>query len=226
MERYSQRRTDCRRSAAMPGQGCGCNHMTPRNPSCGCNHPMPGQAGCGPTPRGGSCNGSMTGNRDTGRGGSCGCNNPMNRNHSRGGCGNSMDRRDSRGTSCGCGNSKDRRDFRDTSCGCDNSKDRRDSRDTSCGCEGSTGRRDSRDTSCGCESSMTERADSSCRFAADYNVCRPGSCISEANAKVGMGCVPWQQWECTYPLDRGLFIGTVFPSLDKPFVIGRCAVRP
>ncbi|QNM05096.1 spore coat associated protein CotJA [Qiania dongpingensis] len=41
-----------------------------------------------------------------------------------------------------------------------------------------------------------------------------------------MAFVPWQQWECTYPLDQALFIGTVFPSLDKPFVIGRCAVRP
>ena len=53
----------------------------------------------------------------------------------------------------------------------------------------------------------------------------PGETASQENARVGMGYVPWQKWECTYPLDRALFTGSIFPSLDKPFVIGRCAVR-
>ncbi|MBQ2404685.1 MAG: spore coat associated protein CotJA [Lachnospiraceae bacterium] len=39
---------------------------------------------------------------------------------------------------------------------------------------------------------------------------------------VGMGYVPWQNWETTYPLTQGYHRGTIFPSLDYPFVIGRC----
>ncbi len=40
---------------------------------------------------------------------------------------------------------------------------------------------------------------------------------------VGMGYVPWQQWRQTYTLEQGLRQGTIFPELDYPFVIGRCA---
>ena len=39
---------------------------------------------------------------------------------------------------------------------------------------------------------------------------------------VGMGYVPWQSWENTYPLAQGYHRGTIFPSLDYPFVMGRC----
>lgn len=39
---------------------------------------------------------------------------------------------------------------------------------------------------------------------------------------IGMGYVPWQQWQQTYALDRGLCRGTIFPELDLPFVMGRC----
>lgn len=39
---------------------------------------------------------------------------------------------------------------------------------------------------------------------------------------VGMGYVPWQSWENTYPLAQGFQRGTIFPSLDYPFVMGRC----
>ncbi|MCI8506363.1 MAG: spore coat associated protein CotJA [Lachnospiraceae bacterium] len=75
---------------------------------------------------------------------------------------------------------------------------------------------------------MNPRPSCSCQPVnrAGFNVCRPGECPPDANSDIAMGYVPWQQWECTYPLNRGLFIGTVFPSLDKPFMIGRCAVRP
>lgn len=38
----------------------------------------------------------------------------------------------------------------------------------------------------------------------------------------GMGYVPWQNWETTYPLAQGFRRGTIFPSLDYPFVMGRC----
>lgn len=39
---------------------------------------------------------------------------------------------------------------------------------------------------------------------------------------VAMGYIPWQQWQPTYALDRGLARGTIFPDLDLPFVMGRC----
>ena len=105
---------------------------------------------------------------------------------------------------CGCGSSQ--------SSGC-----------SGCGSSQSFGR-----PGCSCGSSLaSERSGCSCgqESAASYNICRPGSAPSEQNAMVGIGYVPWQQWECTYPLDRALFSGTIFPSLDKPFLIGRCAVR-
>lgn len=39
---------------------------------------------------------------------------------------------------------------------------------------------------------------------------------------VGMGYIPWQQWQQTYPLAQGFNRGTIFPDLDLPFVMGRC----
>lgn len=39
---------------------------------------------------------------------------------------------------------------------------------------------------------------------------------------VGMGYIPWQQWQQTYPLEQGLRRGTIFPDLDLPFDMGRC----
>jgi len=39
---------------------------------------------------------------------------------------------------------------------------------------------------------------------------------------VGMGYVPVQPWECPYPIERGFQRGTIFQSLDYPFVMGRC----
>jgi len=39
---------------------------------------------------------------------------------------------------------------------------------------------------------------------------------------VGMGYIPWQQWQQTYPLDQALYKGTIFPDLDLPFTMGRC----
>ncbi|MCI8454635.1 MAG: spore coat associated protein CotJA [Lachnospiraceae bacterium] len=39
---------------------------------------------------------------------------------------------------------------------------------------------------------------------------------------VGMGYVPMQQWETPYPMERGFVRGTIFPSLDLPFMVGGC----
>ena len=39
---------------------------------------------------------------------------------------------------------------------------------------------------------------------------------------VGMGYIPWQQWQQTYPLEQGFNRGTIFPDLDLPFMMGRC----
>ena len=34
---------------------------------------------------------------------------------------------------------------------------------------------------------------------------------------IAMLYVPWQKWNQTYELDRGLKTGTIFPDLDRPF---------
>lgn len=39
---------------------------------------------------------------------------------------------------------------------------------------------------------------------------------------VGMAYVPWQHWQQTYPICKGFRRGTIFPDLDKPFLMGRC----
>ena len=115
---------------------------------------------------------------------------------------------------CGCGSSQS------SGCGSSQSFGR-----PGCSCGSS---QTSERPGCSCGSSLASER-SGCSYgqesAASYNICRPGSAPSEQNAMVGIGYVPWQQWECTYPLDRALFSGTIFPSLDKPFLIGRCAVR-
>lgn len=46
--------------------------------------------------------------------------------------------------------------------------------------------------------------------------------IETANKPLAMAYVPWQQWRQTYPLDKALSRGTIFPELDLPFVMGRC----
>ncbi len=39
-----------------------------------------------------------------------------------------------------------------------------------------------------------------------------------AETPVAMAYVPFQQWEKPYDKDAGLSRGTIFPSLDKPFI--------
>ncbi len=38
----------------------------------------------------------------------------------------------------------------------------------------------------------------------------------------GMGYVPWQTWQQTYPFEQAFDRGTIFPELDLPFMMGRC----
>lgn len=56
--------------------------------------------------------------------------------------------------------------------------------------------------------------------------CNSCNCVDNASSikndplrgmPVGIGYVPWQQWECVYNVDEGLSKGTIFPSLDLPF---------
>ena len=55
--------------------------------------------------------------------------------------------------------------------------------------------------------------------------CNPCDCKDNSSAQnypllgmaVGIGYVPWQQWECVYNVEEGLARGTIFPSLDLPF---------
>lgn len=39
---------------------------------------------------------------------------------------------------------------------------------------------------------------------------------------VAMAYVPWQRWQQVYPVDKAISRGTIFPDLDKPFLMGRC----
>ena len=39
---------------------------------------------------------------------------------------------------------------------------------------------------------------------------------------IAMAYVPWQRWGQIYPMEQALNRGTIFPELDKPFVMGRC----
>lgn len=50
----------------------------------------------------------------------------------------------------------------------------------------------------------------------------PQCTIEKANKPIAMAYVPWQQWRQTYPMDKALSRGTIFPELDLPFVMGRC----
>ena len=40
---------------------------------------------------------------------------------------------------------------------------------------------------------------------------------------LAMAYVPWQQWQTTYPPERGLIQGTIFPDLDLKFAFGGCS---
>lgn len=51
---------------------------------------------------------------------------------------------------------------------------------------------------------------------------RPADCFDRDRFPVGMGYVPMQNWETPYSMEQGFRRGTIFPSLDYPFMMGRC----
>ena len=48
------------------------------------------------------------------------------------------------------------------------------------------------------------------------------NCFDRDRFPVGMGYVPMQNWETPYSMEQGFRRGTIFPSLDYPFMMGRC----
>lgn len=46
----------------------------------------------------------------------------------------------------------------------------------------------------------------------------PADAIDPRLLSLAMGFVPYQSWETPYAVDVGLSRGTIFPSLDKPFL--------
>lgn len=46
----------------------------------------------------------------------------------------------------------------------------------------------------------------------------PSDSIDPALLSLAMGYVPFQAWETPYEVDVALQRGTIFPSLDKPFI--------
>lgn len=73
------------------------------------------------------------------------------------------------------------------------------------------------------DSTMLSRifADNDCGDGAE---CPMPSSVFPASTPPAMAYVPFQQWETPYEAEVGLSRGTVFPSLDKPF-IGEEAVK-
>lgn len=62
----------------------------------------------------------------------------------------------------------------------------------------------------------------SCGMPVPHHTCPDTGVGGMEQYPVGMGYVPWQQWQQTYPIERGFRRGTIFPDLDLPFVMGRC----
>ena len=67
-------------------------------------------------------------------------------------------------------------------------------------------------------------------FCADSTPCAdsascPGNIRTGSDYVLAMAYVPWQQFSTVYEPDRALSAGTIFPELDKPFLVakgGRC----
>ncbi|WP_170072284.1 spore coat associated protein CotJA [Lacrimispora xylanisolvens] len=50
--------------------------------------------------------------------------------------------------------------------------------------------------------------------------CSGAECIDRY--PVGMAYVPWQRWQELYSVDTAIEMGTIFPDLFKPFLMGGC----
>ena len=55
-------------------------------------------------------------------------------------------------------------------------------------------------------------------MSADSQKCPQPMGKFPAETPVAMAYVPFQSWEKPYDMDAGLSRGTIFPSLDKPFI--------
>ncbi|OCN01844.1 hypothetical protein A7X67_03365 [Clostridium sp. W14A] len=53
--------------------------------------------------------------------------------------------------------------------------------------------------------------------------CLPNRTSFPAETPVAMAYVPFQHFDTTYPAERGLVYGTIFPELNKPFLGGGMA---
>lgn len=62
------------------------------------------------------------------------------------------------------------------------------------------------------EKIFSDKADS------DTDQCPMPTGIFPKNTPVAMAYVPYQQWETPYEAEVALSRGTIFPSLDKPFI--------
>lgn len=82
--------------------------------------------------------------------------------------------------------------------------------------------------SCGCASNAEPmpRQGCGCGMSKSNPACTNNVVNNDPMACLvpGMCYVPWQRWpECPYEFCRAFQTGTIFPDLDKPFLIGRCA---
>ena len=58
-----------------------------------------------------------------------------------------------------------------------------------------------------------------------YTDSKPAKCTGVENIDrypVGMTYVPWQRWQELYSVDTAIEMGTIFPDLFKPFLMGGC----
>lgn len=46
------------------------------------------------------------------------------------------------------------------------------------------------------------------------------ACFKDQPPVVGMAYVPWQQLNTVYEAEKGFVRGTIFPELDKPWLVG------
>lgn len=91
-----------------------------------------------------------------------------------------------------------------------------------CGSMPSGGMRERRNRGCMNNNSYSRKANTMPAMTMPCDSC---GCTDTSDIKndplrgmaVGIGYVPWQQWECVYDVEEGLTRATIFPSLDLPF---------
>lgn len=71
-----------------------------------------------------------------------------------------------------------------------------------------------------CPSAQMGAKQDMCAGPAMHPAAPMGECMDQY--PVAMAYVPWQRWQQVYPVEQAFCRGTIFPDLDKPFVMGRC----